>query len=678
MSNSKAGSAVNVNSSKTNLKKSISSTVSKGSLGGGSRMQSSKNLKSLANLQEGAVSSSFQPNILSAAVSAVFPSTSYYHDKELTGIYPLFLTSQSQGLMKATIDKDLTPAKMFRMIPKSDLIQDMATRLAISDFTPAKAFILAYPRDELMLHYDPEYKYTQNFFLVVDAATVDMIMAVRDNTDIKPPVQAVESLETLHQDGTVLVGGKRVREKGWRSFGSEREIEMEWVKDIGPPVSVEVSRKLGEYNAPYTFGDRDAQDGFLEIKSYKDPNYDTTRVEIHVGVQAVPCLNESSSQTAWFRPVNFSCQYEALEMNVAEQEEIQRSAALEEFFLTISPRFEEFLQQNEIMDIFRNDYQLLGEEEMALEQGSHAVLQEYQSFTDLANSKDKCISCIDWHPVQKGVLAISCTQALGYDDRITHGFTVKSKKSVILIWSFHDPIHPQLILEAPEDVSCFQIHPQDPSIIVAGCINGQLVLWDITEYQEKLQSSRKADKDSAEDKGEHLNAPTVLFAIVSSIESSHRGPVTDLHWLPKNFEISSNGEVLENGENGDKQLVTSSLDGTIAFWDLRFKKDWKSLDLAWRPFIRVPITSMDNSFDYSVTRVNLRTVFSEEALTKAVKQTPALTSNPEIGEPAKPKASVKAWSSKFYCATEEGDVVYADWISEKVTDEKCDEDVANM
>jgi WD40 repeat protein len=395
-------------------------------------------------------------------------------------------------------------------------------------------------------------------------------------------------------------------------------------------------------------------------------------MELQTGVQAVPEYSDSSSQTAWNRPVNFSCQYEALEMDSSEQYDIQNSEALEDFFLNISPRFEEYLQQNEVMDIFRNDYQLLGDEDLAVEQGSHTVLQEYQSFTDLANSKDKCISCIDWHPVQKGVLAISCTQALGYDDRITYGFTVKAQKSVILIWSFHDPIHPQLILESPEDVTCFQIHPNEPHIVVAGCINGQLVLWDISEYQEKLQSSRKSDKDNSEEKDEeNQSAPTVRYSVVSSIEFSHRLPVTDLHWLPKNFELSNNGEVVENAENGDKQLVTSSLDGTVAVWDLRFRKDWKSLDLAWRPFIRIPITAMDNSFDYSVTRVSLRTIMNEEILANKTKQTASAGGSEESVEATtKSKNQAKAWTSKFYCATEEGDLVYADWISEKVSEEK--------
>jgi multidrug efflux pump subunit AcrA (membrane-fusion protein) len=49
------------------------------------------------------------------------------------------------------------------------------------------------------------------------------------------------------------------------------------------------------------------------------------------------------------------------------------------------------------------------------------LIQEYQSFTDLINSKDKCITGINWHPVQKGVLAVSCTPACGFEERVQMG-----------------------------------------------------------------------------------------------------------------------------------------------------------------------------------------------------------------------------------------------------------------
>jgi hypothetical protein len=84
---------------------------------------------------------------------------------------------------------------------------------------------------------------------------------------------------------------------------------------------------------------------------------------------------------------------------------------------------------------------MLGEEEINFEQGTQAVLQEYQSFTDLVNSKDKCISCIDWHPQHKGIVAVSCTLAASFDERIQR--RLSNRNDCIIVWSFNDPIHPQ-------------------------------------------------------------------------------------------------------------------------------------------------------------------------------------------------------------------------------------------
>ena len=208
----------------------------------------------------------------------------------------------------------------------------------------------------------------------------------------------------------------------------------------------------------------------------------------------------------------------------------------------IGPRFEQALQQNILTNIHRDDYLLLGEEDAALEQGAHTVLQEYQSFTDLVNSKDRSISCIDWHPTLRGVVGISCSQRFAFDERVERGFSVRSKQSLVIIWSFHDPIHPQLILEAPEDVQCFRFNPTFPNIVVGGCLNGQIVLWDLTEHQDKLKSTRKADNDnqnssSEEGKERQVETPVIKFSVVSSIEASHRASITDLQWLPQHFEV---------------------------------------------------------------------------------------------------------------------------------------------
>jgi dynein intermediate chain 3, axonemal len=125
---------------------------------------------------------------------------------------------------------------------------------------------------------------------------------------------------------------------------------------------------------------------------------------------------------------------------------------------------------------------------------------------------------------------------------------------------------------------CFKFNPVDPNIIVGGCINGQLVIWDISKYDDVLKSTRDEKQ---------FQTPSIKYDVVSSIESSHRSIVQDIHWLPQSFELGHNGEPVDNAESGHKQLITASLDGTVAFWDLRYKKELKALDLTWRPFIRV-------------------------------------------------------------------------------------------
>ena len=52
--------------------------------------------------------------------------------------------------------------------------------------------------------------------------------------------------------------------------------------------------------------------------------------------------------------------------------------------------------------------------------------------------------------------------------------------------------------------------------------------------------------------------------------------------------------------------MTSSLDGHIGFWDTKGAKNVKHLDLVWKPFLRVPLSAADNSFDYGLLGVSLR------------------------------------------------------------------------
>ncbi|KAI9344780.1 WD40-repeat-containing domain protein [Zopfochytrium polystomum] len=602
------------------------------------------------------------PYEMPAPGPAVAPGNSTL-DIPAAGILPLFLTSMTQELFKVKTGEDITAERPVKIIPKADLLADVQARLAISDFQPAKAQIMEYPGDELLLFFDSEYKYGQNFFLCISPSAVDAIL--------RPPTAPTATEEQLKKS-------KRPEPKEWVSLGSDLEMLEESVQNTRDLIHLKVSRKRKEFGVSINFSDKSAADvGVLECKSFKDPAYELNKMELSTTVQAVSNFVTRSVQTTWNRPVNFSSQYEPLSMESGEQLRLLRTDDMIEFVKDVSQRFEQALRQNIVIDIFEDDFKALGDEDANIEQASHTYLQEYQSFTDLKHSKDKSISCIDWHPTQKGVVAVSCVGRFTLDERIEIGFPVRSKSSLILIWSFHDPIHPQLILEAPEDINTFQFNPSDPNLIAGGCISGQIFLWDISEHQERLRTTRKAAAAAAaahgdnasggiEEKQAEANIPVVKHVAASSTEFSHRALVSDLQWMPGSYLIGHNGEATENPEgSSSRQLVTCSLDGQVSFWDIRSKKDYKQLDLMWKPFLRVPLSSMDNTFDYGLLKVALKLPGME-------KDVPAEPVTPSSREKTAEKGEKEPLvPSKFYVATEEGDLLYTDWILEKATEDKA-------
>ncbi|RKO93616.1 WD40-repeat-containing domain protein, partial [Blyttiomyces helicus] len=573
------------------------------------------------------------------------------------GVLPLFLTTATQDLFKVRAGEDVTVEKPMKIIPKADLLADLHARLAIGDFYPAKQQIMEFPEDEMLLYYDPEFKYGQNFFICVTVPAMEAFLK---------PIVPQEAIDPA------VEAAKTARSRKWESLGSDLEIEGERVVSTRDLIHVKVSRKRREFGSTCKFGDRDAHDAYLESKPFRDPTYDLSRMEVPNACQAIPEVAHSQAQTAWYRPLNFAVQYHPIVMPPEEQESIMSSDSLMEFVQTVTIRFEKALQQNGIMDIFRDDYRELGDEDVALEQGVHAYLQEYQSFTDLKHSKDKSISCVDWHPVQRGVVAISCARRVTFDDRVELGDNGQHQHSSILIWSFHDPIHPQLILHAPDDIMCLQFDPRDPNIIAGGCINGQIVLWDIAEYQDKLKSSRKTstggqntgDEATGGDTTERVTeTPALKWLAVSSIEFGHRAAVTDIQWLPSHIELGHSGEAVEHSEGGHRQLVTTSLDGQVAFWDTKYKKELKALDLVWKPFQRVPLSAMDNTFDYGLTKISILGSQKEHSISGNI--------FPPTSSQKKQRDSVASgFSSKFFCATEEGDLIYSDW-TDKASEEKA-------
>ncbi|XP_063263484.1 dynein axonemal intermediate chain 3 isoform X5 [Prinia subflava] len=612
-------------------------------------------------------------------------------------IFPLLLTAKTQEIFNCRPDEDVTEENCFKCIKKEDLIQDLKTRAKTSDFHPFKKVIQEYPGEELLLVFDPNSQYGQNFYIVASEEAKENLL---------------ESLATVEETEETEENREETPEvhRTWVSLGSEKEVEEESVKERDTKIRYKFSRVRRKFGAPIAFTDKNAsedKDSYAECMAYGDDTFSIKMLERDVGVQIVPKLRETSTQTTWTYPKNASTQYYPRLLSDEEKEESLSSEALKKFLTAVHLRMEIALQQNEIMNVFFDDWNALAEDE---EEGKPDVyLKAYQSITDVQYLKNRTISCVRWHPTIHGIIALSAIEKPLNEEQVNLSNKSLLHQSVVLLWSFFDPICLQLVLKAPEDIYCFQFSPSDPNIIAGGCADGQVVLWDISKHEEKLLSAKPVADENIDSSEDELRAaaaevsrmqvqqsstePTLVrHCAASSIPYCHTKPVTDIHWLPCNSEDNQKGGTSNNRDENDLQLVTCSPDCSILFWDIpstehrekflseKMKEEKRSrmphdvpatdenLDLSWKPLIKINLHERNTNTEYGPTRISLRELqYRYKPRGKARSLSALRTSIKE-----KPYTEMSASSSKnlevlenistdFFVGNEDGEVVYSNW-----------------
>ena len=169
---------------------------------------------------------------------------------------------------------------------------------------------------------------------------------------------------------------------------------------------------------------------------------------------------------------------------------------------------------------------------------------------------------------------------------------MKSSKSFILFWNYEDmhAIDPLLILSSPLEITTFEFNPKDPSIIVAGTINGQILLWDLKNVQLG-QNNKKKGKRSEKNEVRDIN-PSLLSALqdpsniipvsdqIRRNVPSHKTPVVCLKWFPSTLEIEmkkSYSALIQPSGAEINQFATISADGQVLLWEKKFLDNQKKL-----------------------------------------------------------------------------------------------------
>ncbi|NWZ48337.1 WDR63 protein, partial [Haliaeetus albicilla] len=611
-------------------------------------------------------------------------------------IFPLVFTTKTQEIFNCRVDEDVTEENCFKLIKKEDIIQDLKTRATISDFHPIKKVVLEYPGEELLVVFDAKFQYGQNFYFVASEEAKENLLKRPETAEEKEGEKEEENREETLE----IHPYKPPVHKPWVSLGSEKEVEEESVKDTVIKIKYMISRVRKKFGAPITFTDKNAshvKDSYFECTSYQDKTFSIKILEKDVGIQMVPKVKEASTQTKWTYPKNAATQYFPRQLSNEEKEESLSSEKLKEFLTSVHLRMEIALQQNEIMNAFFDDWKALAEDENSSGGKPDVYLKAYQSFTDLRYFKNRTISCVCWHPTIYGIIAVSARDQLSYKEQVNLSDKSLLQQSVILFWSFFDSMHPQLLLECPEDIFCFQFSPSDPSIIAGGCINGQVVLWDISQHEEKLQNAKTvADgiKITAVNTvnasilnilqyiymsgGKNGTEPTLVrYCAVSSIQYSHKKPVTDIHWLPDYFEDNQMAATFDKRAETRVQLVTCSPDCSVLFWNIPATKlpeqlssekvregeifdmppdvpdTFKHLNLCWKPLVKM----YPYCFPEKVQSLN--------TLEVPTKESPYTEMSNSSSKNLKVLQSI---STDFFVGTEDGEIIYSDWKMEIESD----------
>ncbi|XP_068445744.1 dynein axonemal intermediate chain 3 isoform X2 [Clinocottus analis] len=579
-------------------------------------------------------------------------------------IFPLVLTSATQERFGCRADEDVTEKSPHKLLKKDDIIQDLKTRAAVSDFSPVKQIVLDYPDDELLLVFDTDFVYGQCFYLVLTPEAKERI------SNILPP-QEPDTSEAFDEEAIC----KTPESKPWISLGSEHEIDEQSVKETREKLCFKFSKVRRKFGLPVSFSDRntaDAKDGHIECASNHDSRFSIKQMQRDCGIQAVSRLQSSSAQTQWKLPRNVFTQYTPIEYSYEEKEKILQCEDLKNFCNSVTPRFLQALQQERITNVFFDDWDALGKaaEDSDWSRKVSEGLMLYQAFTDQNYTKDKKISSVNWHPTFYGVIAVALTDLNPEkkEEQLNKSATLVFKASLILFYSFSDPSVPQV------------------------------VLWDISAHVALLQGTQpikkvpgSTDLFDLEDNKE-IKTPVVRFCAVSALESSHKAPITDVQWLPPTFEVTKTGLPVENKSNISTQVVTCSPDCAISFWDVRGPKvslsasdrkqnvdqktpysvpdTFKHLDRTWKPLFRVSLPKIETSGEYASLK------FSMEHYTcttnNAAQTTEAANENDDssavvpdnsshIGTSAKTLTPLDDVNTKLFIGTEVGEIIYTDW-----------------
>lgn len=446
--------------------------------------------------------------------------------------------------------------------------------------------------------------------------TQDTFIIYLDELTCKEASEIIKRLEAVERRKIVKAIIKYPRP--YQSMGSENEVDMYVKKKRSNLVDVELQSvypmRYTNANFGYRFAD-DVRDGYAELLPLKKLNVQNVqRRMIDRSIQSGAIKVTEEQQTDPTFPTNAWSQYlydmeeeiqktkdadtETIASEVKEDDDdvpmFRRKKSKEEAPVeevveepTVSKQVEELLEILEFnqVDMYRNDYPFIAR--TAVTKYQTPYIEEVCCFAYIAKCKGRYVTSMDWHPEFSGVCVVSYgyklkTEVVNDEDEIDGVKRMVIERNPVLVWGLDDNLYPKLELEAIREISCISFCPYNGNVIIGGTVNGQIVIWDISNRLERIEAEEMLSPDQLKNRAEirdfmnwsrlDESYKIVLPAAFSNIDKSHENAITSIKWMATNFQCTSKGLLKQDREKDTRyrELVTTSLDGNVCFWSL----DW--------------------------------------------------------------------------------------------------------
>ncbi|PSN51891.1 hypothetical protein C0J52_11593 [Blattella germanica] len=494
----------------------------------------------------------------------------------IEGIIPIIINADTQKLVGCVIGEQVTTENPWIQIKRERIEYSIETEEESSIFFAVKDDIKELKIEDIWIGYDSSTDTPDSFFICVTEAANLHVARTVEFTEADRQKRVQESVTRSCRD--------------WTTLGSEKDIEDWGIIDSRPLYRVEAQTTIQKLIVEANFTDFNVEDVFygyrhiLPIEGKIPEQISKTRND--AAVQACSETIDTHSQTYPPLPENSWTQYEQVVFltEITDEESVKK---LKTFIVEQSPFMDKTVAYNSSFDLYKDDYPDLVLKASDKEAPKSLYFKEYASFTDVLHCKDKVISSIAWHPMWTGIVACAYVDhARCINIRFDEGDEDEILRAVhginpVLIWSFVDSLAPKLVLECSREVHALQFCPFNENILIGGCSNGQVVVWDLTDklrkveeiihltleqqmYRETLFSLMKWMKNTR-------RLDYVTPAAMSSLHYSPTRCITAIQWLSPHFEISRTGKYgeLRDNETLSLQFLTSSEDGAVCIWDLQ-------------------------------------------------------------------------------------------------------------